>query len=125
MQKLLPVLETGPVLFVLVVSADVNIRHTKIFMLEREGYLVQAVESRGQAEQLLSLVKFDAVILDHTLKRNDRMELVRRIRDVDPNTRILVLHKSGADCGADLHFDSREGPDALLSRVRMLLGRPA
>ena len=112
---------TQPGFYVLVVSADISIRETKTFMLERAGYLVHAVASRAQAEPLLGLVKFDAVIVDHTLKQDERVTLIRAVREAKSRSRILVLHRSGSDCGADAHFDSREGPDQLLDHVRKLL----
>lgn len=106
---------------VLVVSAETTIRQTRTLLMEGAGYRVVAAESRHKAIQIAQQFDFDIVILDHTLNKHDRIRCIRFIRQVAPATRILVLHKSGTDCGADLCLDSREGPERLMSCVRTLL----
>lgn len=106
---------------VLVVSAETTIRQTRTLLMESEGYKVVAAESRHQASQIVQQFDFDVAILDHTLDKHDRIRFVRFVRQVAPVTRILVLHKSGADCGADLCLDSRGGPEKLVLCVKTLL----
>jgi len=106
---------------VLVVSAETTIRKTRTLLMEAAGYRVVAVESRHKAIQIAQQFDFDIAILDHTLDKHDRIRCVRFIRQAAPATRIVVLHKSGADCGADLYLDSREGPERLVSCVKTLL----
>jgi CheY-like chemotaxis protein len=113
----------GPL--VLVVSAESTLRQTRTLLLEGAGYKVVAAESRHKASQIAQQFDFDVAILDHTLDKRDRIRLVRLVRELAPATRILVLHKSGADCGADLCLDSREGPEQVISSVKMLLEGPA
>lgn len=108
---------------VLVVSAETTIRQTRVLLLESEGYRVVAAESRHKAGEIMQQFDVDVVVLDHTLDKRDRKRLVRFVREFAPTTRILLLHKSGADCGADLHIDSREGPETVISSVRILLGQ--
>lgn len=108
---------------VLVVSAETTIRQTRVLLLENEGYRVVAAESRHKAGEIMQQFDVDVAVLDHTLDKRDRKRLVRFVREFAPATRILLLHKSGADCGADLHIDSREGPETVISSVRILLGR--
>ena len=103
---------------VLVVSAEATIRQTKTLLVERGGYKVVAAESRHRASEIVQQFDFDAVILDHTLDKRDRVRLVRLVRAMAPATRILMLHKSGADCGADLCFDSREGPEKIITSLQ-------
>lgn len=107
---------------VLVVSAEATIRQTRTLLFEGAGYKAVAAESRHKASQIVQQFDFDVAILDHTLDKHDRIRLVRFVRQAAPAARIFVLHKSGADCGADLHLDSREGPEKLLSCVSSLLG---
>lgn len=108
---------------VLVVSAEATIRQTRTLLLEGAGHKAVVAESKHKAVQIVQQFDFDVAILDHTVDKHDRIRLVRFVRQVAPATRILVLHKSGADCGADLHLDSREGPEKLLSCLTSLLGR--
>ena len=103
---------------VLVVSAEATIRQTKTLLVERGGYKVVAAESRHRASEIVQQFDFDAVILDHTLDKRDRVRLVRLVREMAPAARILMLHKSGADCGADLCFDSREGPEKIITSLQ-------
>lgn len=105
----------------LVVSAETTIRQTQTLLMEGAGYKVVAAESKHKAIQIAQQFDFDIAILDHTLDKHDRIRCVRFIRQAAPATRILVLHKSGADCGADLCLDSREGPERLVSCVKTLL----
>lgn len=106
---------------VLVVSAETTIRQTRTLLMEGAGYKVVAAESRHKAIQIAHQFDFDIAILDHTLDKHDRIRCVRFIRGTAPATRILVLHKSATDCGADLCLDSREGPERLVSCVKTLL----
>lgn len=108
----------------LVVSAETTIRQTRTLLMEGAGYKVMAAESRHKAIRIAQQFDLDIAILDHTLDKHDRIRCVRFIRQAAPATRILVLHKSGADCGADLCLDSREGPERLVSCVKTLLAKP-
>lgn len=111
-------------LSLLVVSAELSIRQTRLLLLEEAGHTPQVAESCAQAKEVLQLTKFDLVILDHTLSKDDRVDLIQFIRKTGVTTRILLLHKSGVDSGADLYLDSRDGPDALISAIDSLIKRP-
>lgn len=111
--------------FVLVVSVESSIRQTRVLLLEKAGHTPQVAESCAQAKEVLQLTKFDLVILDHTLNKDDRIDLIQFIRQIGGTTRILLLHKRGADCGADLFLDSREGPDALMAAIDSIIKRPS
>lgn len=106
---------------VLVVSAETTIRQTRTLLLESAGYKVVGAESRQKANEVVRQFDFDVAVLDHTLDKRDRVRFIRFVREVAAGTRILLLHKSGADCGADLHLDSREGPEKVVSATSTLL----
>ena len=106
---------------VLVVSAETTIRQTRTLLMQGAGYKVLAAESRHKAVQIAQSSTLNIAILDPTLDKHDRVRCVRFIRQAAPTTRILMLHKRGADCGADLCLDSREGPERLISCVKTLL----
>lgn len=110
---------------VLVVSAELSIRQTRVLLLEEAGHTPQVAESCAQAQEVLQLAKFDLVMLDHTLSKDDRIDFIQSMRKMGSITRVLLLHKSAADCGADLHLDSREGPDALIAAIDSILKRPS
>ena len=79
-------------------------------MLQEAGLTPQVAESCAQAKEALQLANFELVMLDHTFSKHDRIDLIQSMRKMGSTTPVLLLHKSGADCGADLHLDSREGP---------------
>jgi len=106
---------------VLVVSAEPSIGQTRLLLLEEAGHAAHMVESPAKAREILQLDHFDAAVLDHTLSKDERGHLIHFMRQFAPAIRILLLHKSGADSGADLHLDSRDGPDALKRALKMLL----
>lgn len=110
---------------VLVVSAELSIRQTRVLLLEEAGHTPQVAESCAGAKEALQLAKFDLVILDHTFSKDDRIDFIQSMRKMRSITRVLLLHKSAADCGADLHLDSREGPDALIAALDSILKRPS
>lgn len=110
---------------VLVVSAEGSIRQTRVLLLEQAGHTPQVAESCARAKEALQLSQFDLVILDHTLSKDDRIHFIQSMHKTGSITRVLLLHKSAADCGADLHLDSREGPDALIAAIDSILKRPS
>lgn len=110
---------------VLVVSAEPSIRQTRLLLLEEAGHSPRVVESCAQAKEIMQLAQFHLVILDHTLSKDDRIDLIQSMRKMGSTTRVLLLHKSGADCGADFQLDSREGPDALISAIDSLVKHPS
>lgn len=57
---------------VLVVSAERSIRQTRLLLLQMVGHAAEIAESSAQAEEILQVGQFDAVVLDHTLNRDER-----------------------------------------------------
>lgn len=84
------------------------------------GYPVILAPSRENIEHHLAHTVFDIAVLNHTLPFSERKKLARRIKKMDPDLGILILHASGAldNPYADIAVDSRLGPQATLLAVK-------
>jgi DNA-binding response OmpR family regulator len=106
---------------VLFASRDTPLRVTQEEIFRKAGYPLYSVTTPQDADRVLRSFIFRLVILDHTLTREERCNLVGVIRRLAPRTFVVVLHASGQDCGADLALDSRLGVDTVLRQVSHLL----
>ena len=108
---------------VLIIERDEALRASEVLLCRNQGYEVLSAGTRSLAEQLLYLNFPDAVIIGHSLDRDDREVLVAKSRLICPAARILVLHASGSDLPVVAHsaIDSREGPEAVLLALEELL----
>jgi DNA-binding response OmpR family regulator len=105
----------------LVVGHEPMLRETYALLFERAGYVAEHAQL-GSSPALLKATKFALLVMDHTLSREERKSLVPVARHLSPGIKIVALHSSARDCGADLVMDSREGASAILERVAVLLG---
>ena len=105
---------------VLVVSHDPVLRDTYTILFEQAGYRAQAADVSHSLGRLKS-IRFSALVMDHTLSKEERKSLVQVSRQLAPYAKTVVFHRSAADCGADLTMDSREGATAILDRLKALV----
>ena len=108
---------------VIIVECDESLLASQILLLEAHGHQVLSARTRQSAEQFLSSRCPDAIVVGHSLGREDREILVAKARLIRPDARILVLHASGADLPVVPHaaIDSREGPISVLLALQVLL----
>lgn len=108
---------------VLIVEHDEALLASQVMLLEAQGYEVLSAGTRALAEKHLSGRCPDAAVIGHSVERNDREILVAKARLIRPDTRILVLHASGARLPVVPHaaIDSREGPESVLLALARLL----
>jgi CheY-like chemotaxis protein len=101
-------------------------------ILAEQGYGVQTALSGEEAWEIFQQKPFDVVVTDLRMSGIDGMELIRRIREADAHTGIILL--SGfVDClgltprstGADelINKSNKEVPE-LLRAIRKLAARP-
>src|SRR5262249_31381017 len=99
--------------------------------LEIEGYRLFSARDGKEALRLWQKHHPNLILLDIMLPRLDGYELLRTIRAVDPDTRILVLsakdHEAdkvlGLSLGADDYMTKPFGLAELLARIRASLRR--
>jgi DNA-binding response OmpR family regulator len=116
----------------LVVEDETRIVELLRSAFERAGFVVDAVGTTTKGDQLLSLVAYDAVILDLGLPDDDGLRLLAKIRRAGNRVPVLILtardavedRVSGLDAGADDYLVKPFAVAELISRIKALLRRP-
>lgn len=121
---------------VLVVEDESRILSHLVQMMGEQGYAVTASDSYGDLQTRLKSInpEFDVIILDRLLRGRDSAALVEQIKEVSPDTKVLIVSAINTsaekaallDLGADDYITKPFDDDELVARVRALLrrGRP-
>lgn len=80
---------------ILVVDDDDDILELIERHLSNKGYEVVTAYDGEQALPLLDKVKFDLVITDLKMPKIDGMEVLRRVKEKDPNIEVVILTGHG------------------------------
>jgi DNA-binding response OmpR family regulator len=107
---------------ILVVGREPALRETYVMLFNRAGYQTETGDIED-ALRLLKTAKASVLVIDPTLSKEQRKYLVQSARQLSPDTKIMALHASARDCGADLFMDSRDGPDAIVAGLQALIAR--
>ena len=101
-------------------------------LLQELGYIIRTATGGEEALELFSRQKFDVVVTDFKMPSMDGIELIQRIRSLEPNARIILL--SGfveplglceQTTGADIVISKSAGEVGYLTRsVKRLLSNP-
>jgi CheY-like chemotaxis protein len=62
-------------------------------LLEEMGCTVQVAVNGEEGLKLFESARFDVVVTDYRMPRMNGVELIQRIRKIDPNARIVLLSK--------------------------------
>jgi DNA-binding response OmpR family regulator len=116
---------------VLIGEDDANLRHGLVATLESDGYDVTAASDGAQALKLFPQGKFDLVILDVMMPRQNGYDVCRELRGQGATVPILFLTAKGEEVdkvvglklGADDYVLKPFGVHELLARVEALLRR--
>ena len=116
----------------LIVEDETRIVELLRSAFERAGFVVDAVGTTTEGDQVLSLVAYDAVILDLGLPDGDELRLLVKIRSAGNRVPVLILtardavedRVSGLDAGADDYLVKPFAVAELISRIKALLRRP-
>jgi|SRR5262245_34472961 len=100
--------------------------------LERAAFTVDLVGSCGEAREALSLIPYDAAVLDLGLPDGDGVLLLQELRRGGNRVPILVLtardavedRVGGLDAGADDYLVKPFAMPEVIARVKALLRRP-
>jgi two-component system, NtrC family, response regulator AtoC len=80
---------------ILVVDDESAMRLLLTTILEEEGYQVTPAQNGKEAWELLQKRKFDLVLSDYRMPHMDGMELLRQIREHNPETPLVMLTAYG------------------------------
>lgn len=120
---------------ILVVDDEEDILELVKYNLEREGYLVDCVDTGEEAIERAVAIRPDSILLDLMLPGVDGIEVCRELRK-NPDTRaipiIMMTAKgeeadvvSGLEVGADDYVPKPFSTKVLVARLRALLHRTA
>ncbi|HEX4487634.1 MAG TPA: hypothetical protein VH088_15280 [Terriglobales bacterium] len=110
---------------ILYAEHDPNVLAQQSELFERAGYSVERAQGRKAAEQALRNHHYDAVVLGHTLNKDDRHHLPYMAKKANVEVAVLVLHASGKHPAVDFAMDSREGDKAVLAMLNSLVEEKA
>ena len=109
---------------ILYAENDRNVMAAQAKVFEQAGYTVEQAHGRAEAQKAALHNHYDAVVLGHTLTKDDRHHLpymAKKLGDVA----VLVLHASGKHPAVDFAIDSREGDEAVLKALKSLVEEKA
>jgi DNA-binding NtrC family response regulator len=90
---------------------------TRNQVLQRAGYWVESYMNTAAAMRRFSDGDFDVVVLCHSVKSEDREQLVAKMKARSPGA-VLVFVSDGEDSSvADVTVHSMDGPVALLRSI--------
>ena len=109
---------------ILVVEYDAMLLASEVLLLRSRCYAATPADCISHASIFLSKLNIAALIIGHSVPRDDREGLVVLCRHLQSQARILVLHSSGKEMVTrpDAAVDSREGPALVLNALDALLG---
>ena len=116
---------------ILITEDDVALAEALRFALKQAGYAVDCVSDGASADEALKATLFDLLILDLGLPKVDGFDVLRRLRERNVHTPVLILSGRekpdekvhGLDLGADDYLVKPFSLEELQARVRALLRR--
>jgi CheY-like chemotaxis protein len=82
-------------------------------LLEELGYRVEIAKTGEEGLKLFEINNHDVVVTDFRMPRMDGLELIRRIRTLNPNARIILLSAFVEPLGLD---EANTGADAVIAK---------
>ncbi len=80
-----------PVPRILIVDDEKHIRKILTIMLSKKGYQTEAAAGAPEALELVGQRPFDLVITDLRMPGMDGLELLRRLKDQDPDLTVIII----------------------------------
>lgn len=110
---------------ILYAENDAAVLTAEAKMFEQAGFTVDRAQGRAAAEQALRSNRYDAVVLGHTLSKDDRHHLPYMAKKSNSYAAVMVLHASGKHPAVDYAMDSRDGHDSVLKALQSLVEQKA
>jgi len=83
-------------------------------LLEELGYVVEVADNGEEGLKLFEASNYDVVVTDYRMPRMNGVELIQRIRAIDPNARIVLLSKVVEPLGLT---EETTGADAVIAKT--------
>ena len=118
---------------ILVVDDDLRLRDLLKRYLGDQGFAVDTVPDAPAMDRQMQRVRYDLVVLDLMLPREDGLAVCRRLRTAGENVPIIMLTAKGDDVdrivglemGADDYLAKPFNPRELVARIHAVLRRQA
>jgi two-component system chemotaxis response regulator CheY len=85
---------------ILIIDDNDDLRDTLVVLLEDQGYSVVAASDGASGVRAFELERPDLVLTDVIMPDSDGIEAIRRIRAIDPKSRIVAM-SGGSMAGND------------------------
>jgi len=116
---------------ILIIEDEIDLIETMKNYLSSEGFLCETVLTYFDAEDALSVYKYDIIILDLTLPGGDGMDLIKIIKERNKEAGLLIVSArnsiddkiTGLDNGADDYITKPFHLAELNSRIKSLIRR--
>jgi DNA-binding response OmpR family regulator len=116
---------------ILIIEDEKELVKTIKNYLEQEGFLCETASSYFEAEDSLSIFKYDIIILDLTLPGGDGLDLIKLIKKSNKQAGLLIVSAknslddkiNGLDMGADDYMTKPFHLAELNSRIKSLARR--
>jgi CheY-like chemotaxis protein len=79
------------------VDDEIDLLRSHILFLEQKGFSVTAVSSGNEAVRVLGADRYDIVLLDETMPGMSGLEILQKIKEIDPNIPIVMITKNDAE----------------------------
>ncbi len=118
---------------ILVVDDDLRLRDLLKRYLGEQGFVVDTVPDAAAMDRQMQRVRYDIMVLDLMLPREDGLAACRRLRAANENVPIIMLTAKGDDVdrivglemGADDYLAKPFNPRELVARIHAVLRRQA
>lgn len=115
----------------LVVEDEKNLLDSVVKYLNSEGFLCEQASDFFTAEDKMAAFQYDAIILDITLPDGNGLDLLKQLKENNPETGVLIVSArnaledriKGLDLGADDYITKPFHLSELHSRIRAILRR--
>jgi len=116
---------------ILVIEDETGLLETMVSFLKEEGFICEQAANFRTAEDKLAGFDYDIVILDITLPDGNGLNLLKKIKELYPETGTLIVSARnslddkiyGLDMGADDYITKPFHLSELHSRIRAILRR--
>ncbi|WP_328986113.1 response regulator transcription factor [Thiorhodovibrio winogradskyi] len=108
----------GPRLNLLIVEDDENLREALVDTLGAQGHAVRGLECAEEVPEQADLLQLDIAVLDLNLPGEDGLSLARRLRQAQPELRVIML--TARTQGADRAAGYASGADIYLTKPASL-----
>ncbi len=99
---------------ILVVDDEPGLRKAVVFDFKRRGYQVQEAENGKEAFEIFKASHFDIVLTDVRMPNGDGIELLDRIKELNPNVPVVMFITGFADMTTEDAY--HKGVDAIFPK---------